>query len=378
MIFAAAVSAAPRTKTLHARIDDLIQGWSFETRAGLQVVNVRVRNRNVVDLFEPISSSDPSFLQYYFAQNHVIRLQLARRSSPEILRAILIAENTDRISISLRDFHLMFWQSILPEDHFNTVVDIIVETPCDEITRVIYELVESRVRERVVGGQTEKHIQLDQLFEMLLKDKIEPYVKSLEPIKQSDPCFKTFRLLKWLRGEDVSGFDFGEYRIHEGLRNLLQPALTGLIEGRQAWTRNTLEVNIVGFTDPVAVAHPIPLSLDATGVSNWGQVAHPLEVRYGGCIGDTLTAATPVYFELDRNGGLEVGPEVTNNCKLGAARSYITTAYVVGILGRDGIRYRYATGGIHGAVAGRENIGEDPTKRKVDIEFVVRRAKEER
>jgi outer membrane protein OmpA-like peptidoglycan-associated protein len=285
------------------------------------------------------------------------------------------------LHVILQDDSPNFLRKVFP-GRFSRVIDVAVEIPCEEVTRVIYrrvnEIVKRKVLEVVKEGATKQNIELDEVFAELLRGEMEQYIDRLGTPQAESPCSKTFRLLKWLRGDDVPGFEFGEYELNEELKGLLQPVTDALTETRAASERYDLEVKVVGYTDDIPVkTKGIKLLRENMGSDDWSHVVDFPEIKYGGCSGDHQDGHRPVYTALFGGRGRQIRGRIYNNCELGAVRAYVAANYLVMRLGRESVSYSYATGGIFSNSHKKDN-DDDRNKRKVKITFTVNAARIER
>src|SRR5207248_66160 len=149
-------------------------------------------------------------------------LKMRNRLALDKLRSVLSDTRDSRLRVKLVDrapfarfFNCAyFYKKLGIEQTVEVPVDLEM-TPCERVTRVVYKEIDSTVkRELERAGQTERPITLDYVFDLLLKEQIEPFMKKeLTQSERDDPCFKDFTLLKWLRNEDVPGFEFSRYRL---------------------------------------------------------------------------------------------------------------------------------------------------------------------
>jgi hypothetical protein len=341
----------------------------------LKVKDIVIGKESVKQLFKDIEQKEPSWIEYYSGKTNTLTLIIKDSASLEELRVILAAQGVDGLKVILQDDRDTFLRTIFP-GRFNSAIDIpIIMTPCEEMTRIIYTRINSIVKEQVQKeGETDKRINLDQVFDMLLHDEIEPYIANLDVTKKDDPCINTFQLLKWLRGEQAPGFDLGEYNINEGLRGLLQPVTDALVDIQSSGALYNLDVKIVGYTDPVPVrTDKIDLQLNKTGVDDWSKIEKPLDISYSGCSNDNLDGKNPVYIDFTNSGREHIKQKISNNCELGAVRAYVAMIYLMNKLGQKGVEYKYATGGIYPGYD--NNKIKDSRKRKVSIELIIKTAK---
>jgi hypothetical protein len=352
-------------------------GVVLKEQKRLEVKYILAGDENVKSLFEGLEFKEPSTLEYYFLRSREINLFINTPEQIEKLRQTIAAQKTDRLKVVLQDDRDTYWRGWSwwsSEDRYKKVIEIpVATTTCDKITRIIYERINSIIKDRIQkAGETEQRIDLGEVFNLLLRDEIEPYIANLKPVEKSDPCFETFQLLKWLRGEDVPGFDFQEYRINEHLQGLLEPIVGALKDIQASSTQFHLTVKTVGYTDNVPVK-AISLQKEGTGIGGdgWSTIQNPLDVRYGGCTGDGLDNTAPVYIGYNSGTGKMIGHNIRTNCELGAVRAYVATVYLMNKLGRDGVEYSYATGGV-------SNEKDDAKKRKINIELTIKAARAEK
>jgi flagellar motor protein MotB len=371
------LSSCSSSITKPVQLEDFKHGVPFSERMSLKVKDIVIGNVSVRHLFNNIDQKEPSTWEYYSGKENTFNLILSNPNHLEELRMTLAAQNTDRLKVILQDDHGTFLRRIFP-GRFNRVIEIpITITPCDEITRIIYTRLNSIIKERSQKeGETDKHIDLDEVFDMLLRDEIEPYIATLDTVKKDDACLKTFQLLKWLRGEDISGFDLGEYNVNEGLQGLLKPVIDALVDEQSGSARYNLNLKILGYTDPVPVRmDKIDLQIDKTGIDEWSKIEDPLDISYSGCSNDNLDSRNPVYIDFaTADKGKQIKQKISNNCELGAVRAYVTMIYLINKLGVKGVEYSYATGGVFPSPSDNDKK-EDPKKRRVSIELTVKTAR---
>ncbi len=370
--------SSPTTKSVP--LEEFVKGVSFSEKIRLKVNDILVGEVSVKHLFQNIEQKKPSWWEYYFIlPKNNLSLIVNNPEHLEELRLTLAVQHTDRLKVILQDDRETILRRIwVVRDRYEKVIEIpIVITPCDEITRIIYTSINSIIKEQTQKqGETEEHIDLDEVFDMLLRDKIEPYIAGLDAVKKDDSCFKTFQLFTWLDGKDVYGFDLGEYRIHEGLQGLLDLVIDVLVKIYSNWERSNLSVRIIGYTDLATVnTDGIDLQMDRTGIDDWSKIENPLDVRYSGCSDDRVEGNAPVYISFITGEEKQIGQKkIRNNCELGAVRAYVAMVYLINKLGPNGVKYSYATGGIYSSPNDNDKK-KDPKKRKINIEFTIKAAK---
>jgi len=371
-----AVRGTPAEKSI--QLQELLKGFSFTEQIRFKVEDIVVGTKSVKDLFDDLDHRQPTRLEYYTFKETTRQLRVSSNEKLAQLQQTLIAEGTDRLRVTLKDDWQTFWKHIpglSSESLYVSSFEIqIVRTPCDEVTRIIYSSIDSIIRKKIEkAGTTDTNINLNEVFDKLLNDTLEPYLATLAPVAQADPCFKTFRLLKWIKGDDVTGFDSGEYRLHDGLQLELEPTIVALLQIHSNWSKYQLRVKVVGHTDRQVVITQKDFNLANSGIAVWDNLENPLNLRYSGCSGDRLTGRQPVYLDFVQNSGTPI-KEITDNCKLGAARAYVATAYLRYKLGLPGVEYDYATGGVYSS--SKYTSESDALKRRIDIEFTIRAASE--
>lgn len=368
------------------RLEQFVSGVDLKTRERLDVTDIVVAGKSVKHLFQHIPPKKLSAREYYRNTRHTIQVLIKGPQELQELKIALATVPESRIVVLLEDRHKTWLRYVLPNSRFERKASIAYEvTPCDAITRIVVEKVDLLVRQEAQkSGQTDKRISLNEVFDKLLRGEIEKYMRSLDPIRAGDVCFKTFEMLHWLNGEDASGFDFGDYGLNSGLRGLLIPAVTGLLSVKSQWSQSRLNVRVVGRTDSVPFGDLVnqdrrELRRDRTGIQDWTKIGSPLHIRYAGCTTDRMDSAQPVYSTLDVGDRsvpwleLREGEHIENNCGLGAARSYVAMVFLINSLGLDSVDYSYSTGGV--ARPRPTAAVPDARERKVDIEFVLKAAR---
>jgi hypothetical protein len=368
----AGCAPAPSTTADPVSPEQLKVGIRLNEQARMKVVDIRAGDESVKSLFQDMEYTELAGLKYFYAK-HEIPLSLRSPESLKVLLKTLNEQDTDRLAVFLRDDQDGHWRrkpGLGSEDRYTKTVYIpVLMSTCDEVTRLIYKELNLIIqRQSESQGTTEKRISLDEVFDLLMRERIEPYIKGLDQTKKSDPCFETFELYKWLKREKAAGFESGEYSINEGLQGLLGEIADALLDQRRGKERFDLRVEILGRTDGVPVAG-IALQADKTGIKEWDALGASLEqIHYGGCSGDYLSGTRPVYVDFASGAGIKVWPRVNNNCELGAVRAYVAAVYLMKRLGHDHVSYSYATGGVYPD----KSESDDKRKRMVEIDLTVR------
>jgi outer membrane protein OmpA-like peptidoglycan-associated protein len=378
---------------LDARLEDFLdEGFVIKEQMRLKVRDVRVGGESVLHLFRQPEAPPPSVLELLFKKKDSKPLVV---NSPEDLRRLrqeLDARQPTQLEVVLEDDGGSWSGRVLnglarlllkAEDYkawrSSPVYIDVRQTSCIEVRRIVYEKIGAAVKERSQTREADREIDLDEVFNLLLEEKIDRYLETLNVAEEGGQCYKTVQLLKWIKGEEMEGFDSGEYQLAEPVQSALDPALDALSETRANRAWYDLKVKVVGYTDarPVSAdfAERHALRKERTGINDWGLIDSPLTVFYRRCSDDR--AGEPDYVPLDSGDGIRVKLTMTNNCELGAVRAYVAAVYMLNRLGRDRVAYSYATGGISPAV--REGAGADvPKERKIGVKFVINSATVER
>lgn len=371
-------NSSPGAETVPVEKFGVRRGVILNEQMRLEVKDILAGNKSVKALFEDLEYKEPSLREYYSLKKRDINLLISNPEHLEKLRQTIAEQKTDRLKVILEDDRKTFWRGWSlwsSEDRYRKVIEIpVATTTCDKVTRIIYERINSIIKDKIQkAGETEQHINLGEVFNLLLRDEIEPYIDNLKSVEKNDPCFETFQLLKWLRGEDVPGFDFEKYRINEHLQGLLEPVVGALKDIQSNSTQYHLVVKTVGYTDNVPV-EAIRLQKEETGIGydGWSAIQNPLDVRYDGCTDNRLNNSAAGYIGYNSGVGRKIGHNIINNCELGAVRAYVATVYLMNKLGRDGAEYSYATGGVS------NDEKDDAKKRKINIELTIKAAHAEK
>ena len=372
-------------ETEAVRLESFLVGVVRTARRRYQVKDIKIGEVSVLSLFQeyPLENSfDPGWSPGGYFGCKEMRLIVEGGNEWEELKQILIAHRDQPVDVIMRDE----WNPLGRKEPYEYRIRIpvtVTTTPCDEVTRLVYDRVISKVIKEenkdslTKTGQTDKHLDINEVFDKLRADKeIEAYIDKLDSITDA-PCVTTIRLLKSDQEQKTTGFGSGKYvlskKIQEGLNLIIATLAT-----TSDWWRSELSVRITGFTDEVEVTDlsDKKLAITAAGISAdaWRRINNQFEVFYSGCDKNRLNDQ-PIYLGFPQSRGeQEVGSQIDNNCELGAVRAYVALVYLTSKLDRDNADYSYATGGIYsGPDAGTEP--DDAEKRRVHVEFIMRAAK---
>ena len=380
LLFASASAAGAAPKPV--QLDAFLDGVAFSAQAQFRVADILVGKSSAKSLFEEIPWSELSRLEYTMFRERDARLRIRNREALAALEQLLLDNRASGVTVLLVDDQKLYakWPGLRDERRYRIEILIGVQVPgrpCIEMNRIVYQAINMRIKEELhLEGQTERHINLNELFDVLLRERINQFMTNLDPVSKNAPaCMRTFQLWKWLNAENAQGFVSGEYRLHEGLKNLLDPVVETLNEVPSQWSRSRLKLRVAGYTDAVPV-EAIDLSTKKTGVDDWSKTRNRLDIWYRGCSGNHLSGNTLQYLRLGEQSGTRVPQRIKNNCQLGAARAYVATVYVMNRLQWTDIEYSFATGGERTPLTSDEKR-DSPRRRAVEIEMVVNAARKQ-
>lgn len=366
------------------KVEDFRTGVPVTTYKRFSLSDIRVAGRSVKDLFKTVAEEHLAPLEHFiggglFGDRHTIVLQIANPEKFQQLEGVLISASEAELTLVLRDNHSTPYKYVFPR-FFESSVRLRVElTSCDKLTHIVSRKIDELIRQQFrAEGVIERRLSLNEIFDTVLNGDVRAFLGSLDQKRQREPCMSSFEMLQWLKGAELTGFDTSEFGLNGGFRRLLEIVAASLRSTRPEWDKDHVNVRIIGFTDAVQFGtKPNPerrqLTRERTGIANWGAAPVPLSVYYGGCEHDVLRASVPIFVRMGREnlvGGLHhIGASsyISNNCGLGAARAYVTAAYLLTLLGAENITYEYATGGIHAKESPKAK--QDATRRKVDVVF---------
>lgn len=357
-------------RRVNADLEDFFKGFTFNQRMRLKVSDVQVGGESVVQLFQPSEAEPPNMVELLLRKENPKTLitkpgaikELRKKLSPLQPRQVVVLLEDDADNWLMR-----WWLGDAYEEWKTTRVYINVkQLTCSEVYILVYNKIFEKVTESTQTKEAAKEVDLDKLFNLLLEDNIDRYLNTLDEAEEGGECAKTINLLKWIKGENIEGFESGGYRIVEPTQSALDLALEVLRQMRKGQSRSDLDVHIIGYTDARPVMDEASRRLTLRGDE---------QVFYRGCSEDseqhtTATSTERSYVSLSSPNGTPVRGRVRDNCELGAARAYAAAVYMSKRLGRDAARYNYATGGISpdAVTAGMTDL---PKARKISIKFVL-------
>lgn len=359
------------------KLEDLSTGIVLTEQARFRIAEIRIGTLNVKNLFRDMPWQEPSRSDYYLFKRIDTNVRIRGLRELDELRQLL-GEHDSTMTIVLTDGTAAVVKKVWRDQSLyrrerKFMVTLPVQ-PCKDITRIVYDEVSARVKETLTA-QTEQQLNLNAVFDLLMRDQIKQYM-ARHPAAKDDPCFHDFQLWKWLNGAEAQGFGSGKYRIHAGLQDLLSPAIDALNDVRSAWEHHYLNIRILGYTDPDNVKKTkIDLRFADTGLTEMSRARGPWDVRYEGCSGDNLDGGAPHYVALGEHRGRRIVSKISNNCELGAVRAYVAAMYLDSRLMWTNVEYSYATGGERSP---RKTDDGGAMQRAVHVEMVVKAARRSR
>ena len=367
-----------------ATLDQLYKGHPVNLKERFAVSRVQVAEDDVTEFFVLEAQRPTSWNPRRIGEatikvrnkHSLLKLQilLAHQKDPHLA---LIVEDDGWVATIYRFLPSSFQISARFKDTVYVPVDL---NPCENITAVIYQNIDSVLKRTIErAGQTGDPVTLDDVFELLLKEQVEPFIERMERIRPRDTrheCYTTFSLLNWLRKKEAQGFEFYGYSITDDLKEILG-RIGSSLRDMQAWQRYQLWISVTGYTNDIRFGKDdygrnleLPLLAGNTGVRS---LRDPLRIWYTDCSGDVLQKNGPIEISFASSGQQEVGDLVSDNCELGAVRAYVALAFLRQAIGTDAIELSYATGGISPAAPKGK---KDPATRKAEIRFRVVAARE--
>jgi outer membrane protein OmpA-like peptidoglycan-associated protein len=376
-------TAAAQEKLPPVDLDAFRAGVRIPTLARYEVRDITVGRRSVRGLFRATRARRP-----YPAdpgRQEAVVLAVSRDGNLAALQNAMRAERDSVVRVHLDDPASDIWRQgyraiirRLPGSKpFAYEVEVAVRAapaPCALVTRIIYRRINEIVRQQLESsGLTRARVSMGDVFVKLLDDQLDAFMGTLDPANRSTECVRTFELLKWIRGDSVTAFGFGEYTLQPRLLGVLDTMVAALLAGERTWQAHRVEIDAVGFTDSVEVqTGGFDFSFGDSGLPARALEGRGPEIYFGGCTGDVLDAANPAYVPLNSASVSRVGRRIDNNCELSAVRGYLVTRYLATALASRGVRFRYAAGGESTVSATTDR------NRRVDVVITVRAGSEDR
>jgi len=123
-----------------------------------------------------------------------------------------------------------------------------IQTPCDSITNIFYKHITEKFA-KTDSVYTNNKLELVELFDMVLQEKLQPYIDSLP--KYERECEKSFFVLNYLKSQDQYGFDDNEYYLKPDLKVFLDSiAITiNKIISERNWEKKQFIIGCTGYAD---------------------------------------------------------------------------------------------------------------------------------
>jgi flagellar motor protein MotB len=376
---------ADTEETAAVRPEAFVVGVIHPAQRRYHVKDIKIGEVSVLSLFRKIPREDPGWFPAGGLRLTDVRLSLPD-GNLEALRRILIAHRDKPVvEVVMRDAWNPFRRKV-PHEYRIKIPVIIEITPCDKVTRVIYEKVVSKLikeknEQSLTKRETDTQVDINELFDKLRNNKeIESYMDTLD-LPTDAPCVKTIHLLKKSKEEKKTRFEPGEYTLSEDMKQGLKLIIDAMAT-EPGWWKTDVTVKVTGFTDAVEVqqhlGEKVQISETGIGADAWSRINNRFEVYYSGCDKNKLRVKDrAVYLSFDGGKGeLYVGDEIDNNWEFGAVRAYVAMVYLTNVLGRDNPEDSYAPGGIYSGADARKN-GDDDQKRRVHVEIIMRAAKQD-
>jgi hypothetical protein len=392
LLFASLNCTAQSEETQPVQLEDFYVGVERSAPRRYHIKDIQVGDVSVRNLFKKIPRADPAWYPGGYLRTEPIPLVVQGGKEWSELRQVLIAHPDRPLEVVLQDAwnpiwgRISRWHSEHPYEYSISIPVTFEKRPCDEVTRLIYEKIISKLmkeeNETVTKEvQANRRLDVNEVFDKLRVDnEIEAYIANLDPV--TNPCVETIRLLKSRTEEKVTGFGSGEYTLHKKIQDGLKLIISAMAT-KPDWWKSDLSLKVTGFTDAVEVTRSTDkkLEINKTGVSAdaWSRINNRFEVYYSGCQDNELKEKNRfVYLRFIEGGGdRQVGASIINNCELGAVRAYVAMVYLTSEFGRNSSEDGYATGGIY-AGPDANNTRDDPEKRRLHVEFTIRAAKVEK
>jgi len=235
-----------------------------------------------------------------------------------------------------------------------------VVTPCDSVSHIIYESIAGNM-----DKMTAEKVQLIQLYNKVLDDKIQSYLRSLrgEEARQSRLCVTNFKLLDWIKSGQRSGFSKKRYFLNAQIKDYLNTIAEGIsyeVNSRK-WDRKKFVIKCVGYADERDLRSKETIRFDSMGLEP-DRRPQPIYFDQNGC------GVNGTFFRLDsayaQNFRLY---DVHDNCSLSLVRAFVSVLYLrdrLKALTNNEIGYEYSAGGV--------SRGDWDANRKIDLQIQLK------
>lgn len=225
--------------------------------------------------------------------------------------------NNDTIKVFFTDKRTLVWEwsGIMQ-------VDFIIKkevTPCDSVFNIVYKDISGKIDEII----TNEKVEIKQLYEFTLKNKIKQYISSLskaDSIKFNE-CQKNFFILDLINNDDNFGFVENHYYLTPKLKDYLSTIAESIAFDikQHDWSQSQFIIKCVGYADRNRFT-----GIPTINYSNLG-IIDSTKLR----ISRTDCGLYGGFEELGKtNSELPELKNVLNNCDLSVLRSYVTVEYL--------------------------------------------------
>lgn len=268
--------------------------------------------------------------------------------------------NNDVIQVLFTDNRKLVWEwSGLMR------VDLVIKkeiTPCDSIFNIVYQDVSGKIDDILTNDK----VDIKELFDYTLKDKIKNYISKLskaDSIKFSE-CQKNYFILDLINSNENFGFAENRYLLTPKLKDYLNTLAEGIaFEIRQHnWQQSKFIIKCIGYADKNKYTGDKTINYKDLEIDS-----------INANIVDTKCGLNGNFANLD-NKTLPKLNYVGDNCDLSILRSYVTVEYLKTKL-RDLTDFNF----IFEYKGGGEKQGETFEKnRKIDLFIEIKAVAEDK
>ncbi len=190
--------------------------------------------------------------------------------------------------------------------------------PCDSIKQIIYSNVSEKIEKLA-----KDNVELVDLFDKVLEDRICEYLKSLSPVQKEElrGCRKTFKLLDWIENSKEYGFPTKEYKLTSGIKDFLNIIIQVVSEknNSEQWQYRKFVISIVGYADERTFGNSKKISRNRYGFDLNKEYA-PLVAK--NCSDKKFVTLNESHLFVKT---LET---IKNNCELSWMRAFATALFL--------------------------------------------------
>lgn len=234
-------------------------------------------------------------------------------------------------------------------------------TECDEITKIIYDVIDENIDNKPNRKQynLEGTLSIDTAFEKELEDNLDTYLKKNANMNiNSTDCPVNYEIIRWIKREDIKNYKVGAYAIPEGQKYLIDKFLSRIRQMKSKWKIDYTSINCIGSADNQNINGGITVEKSKTNLGFHDST--PFNVYYGNCAGDKLISTLEMVKIGDRSTNF-VNTKIEDNCELSAVRAFVMAKYI-NFYGPKNVNIYYSAQGS----IGYKN--DDPENRRVRIE----------